>query len=520
MPLSPGETLQNRYRIVKLLGQGGFGAVYRAWDLNLQRPCAIKENLETGLESKEQFEREARMLSNLTHPHLPRVTDYFMISGLGQYLVMDFIEGEDLQEELEQAGGPLPISQVLPWIEQVSDALGYLHAQTPPIIHRDIKPKNIIVASDGKAFVVDFGIAKLFDPNQLTTIGARAVTPGYSPIEQYGHGKTDARTDIYALGATFYTMLTGEVPVESVQRSETSLLLPRAINPDISPEVERAILKAMELAPTNRFRNTDEFISALQPRQRVQVTPTAVVSPAVAQTMVAGRGSAEPSSADPTALPPGSGPPGSIPPGAGHPAPTWDEPARKRSPWRLLAFIIVLIIIGLAAAVFAYPALTGEPLPLFAGLLASQTPTPSPSPTPTQTAMPSQTSTNTSIPTSTPKPTTTTRPATPTSRPTNTHLIQTITTKSLEPILSLDQDYHCRGGPGTNYEIVRDLKEGETFELYGWNGHTWYLIKLDDPSTRKQICWVGGGYLIQGEEGQLPICQWTGDGYTADPSCQ
>jgi serine/threonine protein kinase len=223
MPLISGQILNTRYRIVKLLGQGGFGAVYRAWDLNLNRPCAIKENLETAPEAQQQFQREAQMLSNLHHPNLPRVIDYYFISGQGQYLVMDFVEGEDLQSILDNAGSTLTESQVLPWIRQVCDALSYLHHQNPPIIHRDVKPRNIIITPAGQAMLVDFGIAKRYDPQSKTTMGARAVTPGYSPNEQYGHGTTDSISDIYALGATLYTLLTNQVPVESVQRTATPL---------------------------------------------------------------------------------------------------------------------------------------------------------------------------------------------------------------------------------------------------------------------------------------------------------
>jgi serine/threonine protein kinase len=282
MPLTSGEILHNRYRIVKLLGQGGFGAVYRGWDLNLQRPCAIKENLETGLESREQFEREARMLSNLTHPNLPRVTDYFFISGQGQYLVMDFIEGDDLQDKLDHAAGPLPEAQVLPWIEQVSEALNYLHTQNPPIIHRDIKPKNLIIRPDGQAFIVDFGIAKLHDPQKRTTLGARAVTTGYSPPEQYGAGATDARSDVYSLGATLYTLLTNSVPPESISRQMGTPLPPaRSLNPQITHNTERALHTALELQPDLRFQNVREFSNNLYSLVEFQRSAKPQVFPSV-----------------------------------------------------------------------------------------------------------------------------------------------------------------------------------------------------------------------------------------------
>ena len=179
MTLQSGDIVDHRYRIVRLLGQGGFGAVYRAWDTKLNGPCAIKENFETSPAAQSQFAREASLLFNLRHPNLPRVFDQFSLPGQGQYLVMDFIEGEDLQSKLEQAGKPLDEAQLIRWIEQVCEALSYLHAQNPPVIHRDIKPKNIIITPHGQAILVDFGIAKVYDARLKTTIGARAVSPGY-----------------------------------------------------------------------------------------------------------------------------------------------------------------------------------------------------------------------------------------------------------------------------------------------------------------------------------------------------
>ena len=217
MPHKTGHILNNRYRIVSLLGQGGMGAVYRAWDINLNKPAAIKENLDTSSKAQEQFIREAQILARLSHPHLTRVTDYFFIPDQGQYLVMDYIEGKDLGSMLDKRG-IIPESQALGWTYQICDALTYLHNQPSPIIHRDIKPANIKIRPDGKAILVDFGIAKVYDPELSTTVGARAVTPGYSPPEQYGMASTDPQSDIYSLGATLYHLLTGHVPPESVHR--------------------------------------------------------------------------------------------------------------------------------------------------------------------------------------------------------------------------------------------------------------------------------------------------------------
>jgi len=272
MPLTTGTVLNNRYRIVRLLGQGGFGAVYRVWDLNMECPRALKENLETSPEAQRQFKREAQLLDKLIHPHLPRVIDHFILPGQGQYLVMDYVEGEDLQQRLERAGAPLTESEVLPWIQQVCDALSYLHRQNPPVIHRDIKPANIRITPEGKALLVDFGIAKLYDPHAPTTLGARAATPGYSPLEQYGRGAhTDARSDVYALGATLYTLLTGQVPPEAPERVlGEALTPPRRLNPALSPRLEQVILKALAMQPQDRFQSAAEFEQALREASAVE----------------------------------------------------------------------------------------------------------------------------------------------------------------------------------------------------------------------------------------------------------
>jgi hypothetical protein len=264
MTLSIGQVVDNRYRIVKLLGQGGFGAVYEAWDTRLERPCALKENLASYPEAEKQFGKEATILANLNHPNLPRVIDHFTVPGQGQYLVMDFVEGEDLQQMLDRRG-PLPEDEVLPWIAQTCDALAYLHGQSQPVIHRDVKPANIKIAPDGHPMLVDFGIAKLYDPALRTTLGARAITPGYSPPEQYGHARTDIRSDIYSLGATLYALLTGEEPADSVERLIGAAVLtpPKQLNPLISEPVARVIMKALAAEPAQRFQSADEFKRAL-----------------------------------------------------------------------------------------------------------------------------------------------------------------------------------------------------------------------------------------------------------------
>ena len=265
MALRSGETLRNRYQIESVLGQGGMGAVYRAKDLNLRVPVAVKENLFTTEEYARQFHNEATILAGLRHANLPRVIDHFVLPGEGQYLVMDFIEGTDLRERIER-DGPVRVEDGLPWFLQVCDALAYLHSRRPyPILHRDIKPGNIKIQPDGRAILVDFGLAKVVDESGTTTTGAKAMTPGFSPPEQYGTGRTDPRTDIYALGATMYACLTAEIPEDSLERAmgRDELTPLRRRRPDITPSLARAIEKALSVRPEERYQSMAEFAAAL-----------------------------------------------------------------------------------------------------------------------------------------------------------------------------------------------------------------------------------------------------------------
>src|SRR3990172_3142832 len=218
MTLERDTLLHKRYRIVEILGQGGMGSVYRAVDENLGVEVAVKENLFTTEEYARQFRLEAVILANLRHPNLPRVSDHFVIAGEGQYLIMDYIDGEDLRERMERIG-VLPEDEVIKIGAAMCDALYYLHTRKPSILHRDIKPGNVKISPDGHIILVDFGLAKIIQGNQATTTGARAMTPGYSPPEQYGTARTDARTDVYSLGATLYAALTGIIPEDGLARA-------------------------------------------------------------------------------------------------------------------------------------------------------------------------------------------------------------------------------------------------------------------------------------------------------------
>ena len=267
-PLPNGIVLRSRYRIVELIGQGGMGAVYRAEDLRLEgRQCALKEILpelgsmgETLAQTREQFYREASVLARLDHPNLPKVSDYFSREGR-EYLVMDYVPGPDLREILNDArrqGRYLTEKTVLGWARQLCDALEYLHSQEPAVLHRDIKPSNIKLTPRGQVKLVDFGLVKLLlpDDSRTVTVVQGRGTVQYTPLEQYGGdtGHTDARSDIYSVGATLYHLLTGKPPADAKERflRPGSLVPPRSINPDISPLTERVLLRAMAMHPDQR----------------------------------------------------------------------------------------------------------------------------------------------------------------------------------------------------------------------------------------------------------------------------
>src|SRR3990172_8708418 len=264
MTLERGELLHKRYRIVEILGQGGMGSVYHAIDENLGVDVAVKENLFTTDEYARQFRLEAVILANLRHPNLPRVTDHFVIGDQGQYLVMDYIEGEDLRQRMERMGNITEDEAILIGAA-ICDALAYLHTRKPPILHRDLKPGNIKITPDGHIFLVDFGLAKVLHGSQATTTGARAMTPGYSPPEQYGTARTHPRTDIYSLGATLYAALSGIIPEDGLARAmdNTQLTPLRKRNGKVTRRFAATIEKAMSVDPADRFQNAEEFARSL-----------------------------------------------------------------------------------------------------------------------------------------------------------------------------------------------------------------------------------------------------------------
>jgi eukaryotic-like serine/threonine-protein kinase len=281
MTLTPGDLLLNRYRILGIIGKGGMGAIYRGEDSVLRVPVAIKENLNPLPQSVKQFKREAVLLASLRHPNLPRVTDHF-IEGDLQYLIMDYVPGDDLKAILEHQGA-IPEAQVMSWCAEICDALTYLHTQHPPVTHRDVKPANIKITPEGKPMLVDFGIAKAAEAGSVTTTGARSLTPGFAPPEQYGSSPTDSRTDQYSLAATLYNLLTGQIPPDSLDRtlSQAELKPIRELYPAITPAVDRAIMKAMALSPSERFGSVKDFLAAVKGEIPVSETGPVTTVPAL-----------------------------------------------------------------------------------------------------------------------------------------------------------------------------------------------------------------------------------------------
>ena len=278
--LGKGMVLANRYRIEKLLGCGGFGAVYLATDMTFgqigqERKVAVKENHDPS--ALNAFLKEAGLLADLHHPNLPRVSDFFTeqpptIPQPRPYMVMDYIAGEELWERIQRQG-KLSEQEVLDLLVGIFDALEYLHGLQPPIYHRDIKPQNIRITPEGRTFLVDFGIAKV--GGGTTTTSSRAATPPFAPPEQYRMaGETDDKSDQYALAMTIYVALTGRVPIhaeapkreQAVTAGNPDPLEPiENLVPEVSQRVRIALKRALSVDKSARFPSIVDFRKALYP---------------------------------------------------------------------------------------------------------------------------------------------------------------------------------------------------------------------------------------------------------------
>jgi hypothetical protein len=297
--VEPNTLVQNRYLIVRSIGQGGMGAVYEATDTRLGNTVALKQTLVGGAQLDRAFEREARILAGLRHPALPKVMDFFA-DPLGQFLVMEYIPGDDLARLLERRGAPFGAEEVLRWADQALATLEYLHTHQPPIIHRDIKPHNLKLTPQGELVLLDFGLAKgaASTHSQATNLSSVVgYTPLYGPIEQIQGSGTDPRSDLYALAATLYHLLTGAPPIDALTRAAAVLRRlpdplrpPRELNPQVPPAVSAVLVRAMALDPADRPASA----AALRTELRAALSGAPTATPPIAPTLVVGAGGAAP----------------------------------------------------------------------------------------------------------------------------------------------------------------------------------------------------------------------------------
>lgn len=279
--LENGTILAGRYQVEKVLGQGGMGAVYLASDNRIpEKQWAVKElwdygDPETRRLVQNQFKKEASILATLDHQNLPRITDFFVESDK-EYLVMDLVEGKSLEEVIKEKSGPLDVDMVMNILDQLISALEYLHKQEPPVIFRDLKPANIMIAPENRVKLIDFGIARIFSvgkPKDTVILG----TPGYAAPEQYGTSQSDVRSDIFGLGATAYYALTGKDPADNPFHFDS----PSHLNDKVTPRLNNAILQCVQMDPGKRFSSMEELHKYLFDRAAVQ---TSELSPDLAGT--------------------------------------------------------------------------------------------------------------------------------------------------------------------------------------------------------------------------------------------
>lgn len=297
--IEAGSIVNGRYRVVRVVGQGGMGVVYEAEDTRLNSTVALKQTLVHGEQLDQAFEREARLLARLRHGSLPKVMDYFT-SEQGQFLVMEFIGGEDLATLETAQQQPFAIHNVIRWAFQLLDVLEYLHTQRPPIIHRDIKPQNLKLTERNDIILLDFGLAKNTDQSVSQATANRSLfgyTPQYSPPEQIHSAGTDVRSDIYALGATMYFLIVGVPPASALTRTVAftndapdPLKPPHELRADVSPDISNVIMRAMSLKSAQRYANVTLMRDALRAAEAHTTQPL----PNNDRTLVGGDSSAAP----------------------------------------------------------------------------------------------------------------------------------------------------------------------------------------------------------------------------------
>jgi len=318
LPLSPEMLLQGRYRVTREIGSGGMGAVYEAIDLRLGHRVAVKLALTKDKELWKQFESEARLMAQLNHPVLPRVSDYFKEADRA-FFVMEFVDGANLAEIIARRREPLPAHTVVAWADQLLDALMYLHSHERQVIHRDIKPHNLKITPAGKIVLLDFGLAKSQAAGVTELELCRSIfgfSPRYAPLEQIQDLGTTPQTDIYALGATLYHLLTGVKPPDALARA-TALISSRPnplkpaheVNKSVSPELSAILSRAMEQNPHERYRSATDFREALGLLGRNEATQRLrfVAHPVPIQATIAEGGAGTLFSTHHTTSPTGSG---------------------------------------------------------------------------------------------------------------------------------------------------------------------------------------------------------------------
>jgi serine/threonine protein kinase len=259
--LEIGSVIDGKYKILNVVGKGGMSVVYLAMNERANKQWAIKEVRKDGMQSfevvKQNLVAETDLLKKLNHPHLPSIIDVIDCDDTF-LIVMDYIEGNPLSKALETSGAQSQ-DDVIEWAKQLCDVLGYLHSRKPPIIYRDMKPSNVMLKPDGNVMLIDFGTAREFKSTSVadtTCLG----TQGYAAPEQFGgHGQTDARTDIYCLGATMYHLVTGHNPATPPYEMYPI----RQWNPMLSSGLEEIILKCTQRNPEDRYQSCAELLYAL-----------------------------------------------------------------------------------------------------------------------------------------------------------------------------------------------------------------------------------------------------------------
>jgi serine/threonine protein kinase len=482
-----------RYQIKEKIGGGGMAVVYLAYDPVFEREVAIKvitPQFTNEPNFRKRFEREARTIAALEHSAIVPVYDYGEHEGQ-PYLVMRYMAGGSLKDLLDR--GALGFAKAVEITSRLAPALDKAHAAG--VVHRDLKPANILFDQEGNAYISDFGIAKIAQDVSTSLTGSSLVgTPAYmSPEQARGDKQIDGRSDVYALGAILYQMLTGELPYQAdtpVQLAVKHVLDPvphiLEINPSLPRGCDRVINRAMAKEKDSRYASvaelSDDLLSVM-----MSVQSTLDAFPRVGRSP---RIEFPKGEKDNEALLPAKNP--------------------KKLVW-FAGIAVLFLVIGIFIAIWLYrmrKVAIIENLPT-ASVASAFISTPI-------LEEPLWTSTSTSAKTTSPTPSktlTSLKSTEPTVR------AVTFTPAAQKPYLTLDKNYHCRGGPGASYPILRDFQTGMTLEIVGKDqASEWFLVRINDTSTRKKLCWLSGG-KYPGNVNDLPVCTWTGDGYTENQRC-